>query len=171
MMLFVYLILALVIIAFAVLMTRQSGAERHASVDHRKECGTAILDDSGLDLAERIFDPGDYLWLRDEIGFPQLANELARQRKGLALKWLRCLRSSFNELIRAPHSSELPGGDLRDSAAWAVTFNTLRFQLLLAYAMTVVWLFGPYSRITPSFSWLGPILSRDTHKERYGMGA
>ena len=170
-MLFVYLILAVLIIAFAVLMTRQSNAERHASSDHKKECGSAILDDSGLDLAERIFDPGDYLWLRDEIGFPQLASELARQRKGLALKWLRCLRSSFNELIRASHSSELSAADFRNPAGWALTFNTLRFQLLLAYAMTVVWLFGPYTRIAPSFSWLGPILSRDLHKERYGMNA
>src|SRR5690242_10841415 len=99
MMLFVYLILAILIIAFAVLLTRQSVAGRRAPADSTKECGTAILDDSALDLAERIFDPGDYLWLKDEVGFPQLAAELARQRKGLALKWLRCLRTSYNELV------------------------------------------------------------------------
>jgi hypothetical protein len=167
--LLVYLILAVLIIAFAVLLTRQSSAEKHAFADRTKECGTAILDDSGLDLAERIFDPGDYLWLKDEIGFPQLASELARQRKGLALKWLTCLRSSFNELVRAPPSSELPGGDLHDSAGWVATFNTLRFQLLLAYAMAVVWLFGPYTRIAPTFSLLGAILSSEPRKERHGL--
>jgi len=168
-MLFAYLIFAVLVIALAVVLTRQSSGERPASPDPGKECGVAILDDSGLDLAERIFDPGDYLWLRDEIGFPELARDLSRQRKALALKWLRCLRSSFNELVRAPRSTELPDGDSLDSAGWATTFNTLRFQFLLAYAMTVVWMFGPYTRIAPSFGWLHPILSRTPRKERYGL--
>lgn len=171
MMLLAYLILAFLMIAFAVLLTRQSGTGMGPLSDREKDCTIVLLDDFSLDLAERIFDPGDFRWLHDEIGFPELAHELERQRKALALRWLWCLRTSFNELVRAPVSAGMPVGDDRDSTGWGATFQTLRFQILLAYAMLVVWMFGPYTRIAPSFGWLHPLMTRGAHKERYGLRA
>ncbi|HEV2351415.1 MAG TPA: hypothetical protein VG028_16395 [Terriglobia bacterium] len=171
MMLFGYLTLAVLIIALAILLTRQGNGRMPAFSHREKECGTVLLDDMALDLAERIFDPGDYRWLNDEIGFPALACELSRQRKAMALAWLRCLRASFNELVRAPRSAGIPGGDDGGSTGWAMTFHTLRFQLLLTYAMMVVWMFGPYTRIAPSFGRLRPLLSGGPPKERYGVRA
>jgi hypothetical protein len=171
MMLFAYFMLAVLMIALAVLLVRQSSPGIPPLSDREKEYAIVVLDDSGLDLAERIFDPGDYRWLRDEIGFPGLAHELFRQRKALALRWLGCLRASFNEIVRMPGFAGMPEGDDFDSSGWAATFHTVRFQILLAYAMLVVWMFGPYTRIAPSFGWLRPLISHGAHKERNGLRA
>lgn len=171
MMLFVYFILAVVMIAFAVVLTRQSATgtqRRHAP---EKKCGHALLDDASLNLAERIFDPGDYRWLHDEIGFPELSRELTRQRKAMALMWLRCLRTSFNELVRVPLSAGMPEDDNLHSTGWGMTFQTLRFQFLLSYAILVVSMFGPYTRMAPTFGWLRPLMGRAAHKERHGLRA
>ena len=169
MMLFVYLFLVLAIIVLAVLLTRQSSLAEPSLPAQEPECGNSILEESGLDLAERIFDPGDYRWLKEEIGFPGLARELARQRKVMALMWLRCLRSSFNELIRVPQASGETTGVDSNSTSRATTLQTIRFQLLLSYALAVVWIFGPYTRIAPSFAWLRPITVRGGHRERFGF--
>ena len=61
-----------------------------------------LLDGSGLSLAERLFDSGDYLWLRHEVGYPQLAQALLDWRKQMAIRWLKALRRSFDELVRTP---------------------------------------------------------------------
>ncbi len=116
---------------------------------------TQHLGDAGwLDLSERIFDPSDARWLREELAFPKLANSLTCARKRLAIRWLRALQASFNDLVRRPEpaSSEAP---LANSApSWQMLWLTVRFQFLLSYALLVVRLFGPYHRLIPSFTWI-----------------
>lgn len=164
-----YVAVAVFLLVIAGSLVHQ-GRKRNGEVsEDEKNFNLGFWNDSGLDLAEQIFDPGDYRWLNDELGFPELARELARQRKAMALTWLRCLRTSFNELVRVPRSAEMSRGEDNASTGWAMTLLTLRFQFLLAYAMMVVWVFGPYTRITPSFGWVRPLLSRGTHKEQYGL--
>lgn len=136
-----------------------------------REVNLRFLEHPGLDLADRIFDPADYCWLRDELKFPEQAAVLARQRKEMALSWLRCLRASFNELVRVPRSAGFARDGGSDPSEWVTTFQTLRFQMLMAYARIAVWAFGPYTRIAPSFDFLRPLLSRGTYKHRYGLRA
>lgn len=107
-----------------------------------------------LDLSERIFDPSDARWLREELAFPMLAKSLILGRKRLAIRWLEALQASFDDLVRTPDFA--PSEALKASApgAWRMLWLTLRFKLLVSYALYVVKLFGPYHRLIPSFSWV-----------------
>ncbi|HLY61146.1 MAG TPA: hypothetical protein VKV95_10390 [Terriglobia bacterium] len=164
-----YIAAAALLLASALLLIFRGRNQATLRSDSEREINLRFLENPGLDLAERIFDPADFCWLRDELKFPEQATVLALQRKEMALLWLRCLRASFNELVRIPQSAGTSSENDSESSGWATTFYTLRFQFLLAYAMMVVWLFGPYTRIAPSFNFLRPILSRGTHKQRFGL--
>lgn len=123
-----------------------------------------LLDGSGLSLAERIFDSGDYLWLHNEVGYPQLAQALLDWRKQMAIRWLKALRRSFDELVRTPE----PVSPLENSegapSSWGLLWLTFRFHFLLTYALLVVRLFGPYHRLIPSASWLHSVPAIDRQK-------
>jgi hypothetical protein len=107
-----------------------------------------------LDLSERIFDPSDVRWLDKDLAFPSLARSLRSARKELAIRWLRALKASFNELVRTPDFAldETPGTP--SIGSWQMLWLTVRFQFLLSYALVVVRLFGPYHRLIPSFNWV-----------------
>jgi hypothetical protein len=137
--------------------------------DAETEFDRGLLDESALYLAERIFNPADYRWLRDELGFPHLARILARQRRELAIRWLRGFRSSFNLLVRASQPNEGAESPDSDPAGWSILFQTLRFHFLLIYALLVVRLFGPYHRLVPSFGWLRSPSGLGLGKGRLGV--
>ncbi|MHB8654615.1 MAG: hypothetical protein ACYDA9_12120 [Terriglobia bacterium] len=163
-----YVVIAVLILAIAVMLARQGRHPIDIETESEKEFNHGLLEKSCLDLAERIFDPSDYRWLRDDLCFPQLARVLARHRKEMALRWLRGLRSAFNELVREPHvagenraNDGLPG--------WVMAFHTLRFHAMLSFAMIMVWAFGPYHSIVPSFDWLRGVSGAQYRKDRYGV--
>jgi len=106
-----------------------------------------------LDLSERIFDPSDARWLAEELAFPKLAEELVLERKRMAVRWLETLKESFNEIVRTPAltAGELP--EVNSRGSWHMLWLTLRFQLLVSYALLLVRVFGPYHRLIPSVSW------------------
>jgi hypothetical protein len=165
---FFYGVVAVLALIVAVLLARQSGYQIDAKAEGEREFSRGLLDRSCLDLAERILDPADYRWLRDDLCFPQLARVLAHHRKEMALRWLKGLRSAFNELVREPHAAG--AGDTDDGRpGWAMAFHTLRFHLLLSFAILMVWTFGPYHGIVPSFDWLRAASGAKYRKERYGM--
>ncbi len=110
-----------------------------------------------LELAKQIFDSTDYLWLRDELGFPRLAKALLSSRKRMAICWLKTLRASFNELVRTPDLGPAEGQNDNDPAGWRLSWLAVRFQLLLIYALLVVWIFGPYHRLIPALNWRLPV--------------
>ncbi len=143
-----------------------SDASAHAPAE--RQGPKSILEELWLRLGDQIFDSGDYLWLRDEVSFPDAAELLARQRRELAIKWLRSLEDLFKELARTPGQNAL-GGDAPDARGWPRTstvrdwrlfWSGLRFQFLLNYASIVVLLFGPYHRIVPPLSGLGSVFER-----------
>jgi len=144
-------LLVVAVLILAALLARQ----RRTPSDVEEDCELSRVreDGVGLDLAARIFDPADYYWIRDTIRFPQLAETLLHHRRELALRWLRGLRSSFNELVRSHKFSEV-APDVEDRSSWSTLFLTLRFHLLIAYAQMVVYFFGPYHPIVPSLGWL-----------------
>ncbi len=129
-----------------------SDASAHAPAE--RQGPKSILEERWLRLGDQIFDSGDYLWLRDEVSFPDAAELLARQRRELAIKWLRSLEDLFKELARTP------GADRPGTGAWRLLASTLRLQLLVTYALVVVLLFGPYHRIVPPLDGLSAIFRR-----------
>ena len=163
-----YVALAVFVLALAVILACQRRSPASIEVENQWAPGSGLLDCAVLQIVERIFDPADYRWLQDEIKFPQLAATLARKRKEMALRWLRGLRISFNELVRSPRPDNAVGRD-DDPSDWALLLLTLRFQLLLGYAVLVVRLFGPYHRLVPSFGWLRVVSGVEFRKEPQGI--
>lgn len=152
---FLYSIIALLTIAVVALLLRRSHGHDAPETHSRQEFANGLWESQGLGLAERILDPSDYFWLRDELGFPALAESLRDHRRHLALKWLNAVRSSFSEVVRTPEAAS-PSRTIGDTAdSWQLLGATLRFHLLLSYAIVVVRFFGPYHRLIPSFTWMG----------------
>lgn len=152
---FLYSTIAILIIAIVALLLRPSGDDYAPERNSRQEFANGLWESHGLSLAERILDPADYFWLRDELRFPHLAASLRHHRQHLALQWLNAVRSSFSEMVRTPEapSHSRTGGETPQS--WQLLRLTLRFHLLLGYAILVVRCFGPYHRLIPSFGWMG----------------
>jgi hypothetical protein len=113
----------------------------------------SIDDARWLNLSERIFDPSDARWLKEELAFPTLAEVLTLGRKRLAIRWLEALQSSFEEVVRTPDLTLGEASEASPRGNWQMLWLTLRFKLLISYALIVVKLFGPYHRLIPSFSW------------------
>jgi hypothetical protein len=107
-----------------------------------------------LDLSERIFDPSDARWLREELAFPRLAELLTIERKRLAIAWLEALQESFDALVRTPEVSLMEASESPSPGSWQMLWLTVRFKFLVSYALLVVRFFGPYHRLIPSFSWV-----------------
>jgi hypothetical protein len=163
----IYALIALLIIVLAAFLTRRRHNEGTASGQAGKDYLPSLWDGPSLTLAERIFDSTDYIWLREEIGQPHLAQMLTRSRKRLALRWLRALERSFEELVCVPNP--LPPHDNPDPAfsTWQLLWLTLRIRCLLSYAYLTVWIFGPYHRLVPPLDWVPSLLRSDARKARY----
>jgi hypothetical protein len=153
-----FLLLVLVFLA----RTRPENPDEHPAEKDFTQC---LGDARWLDLSERIFDPSDARWLSEELAFPKLAISLTHARKQLAIRWLKALQASFAELVRRPEpeSSEPPPSD--SAPSWQMLWLTVRFQVLLLYALVVVELFGPYHRLIPSFTWI-PFPEKSTSRIR-----
>ena len=164
-----YVVIALLALAIAAILARQGRDRVGLEAENEKEFNHGLLEKSCLDLAERIFDPADYRWLRDDLHFPQLARVLARHRKEMALQWLRGMRSSFNEVIREPFPVGGTGDSDEGLPGWAMAFHTLRFHATLSFAIVMVWTFGPYHGIIPSFDWLRTASVVGNRKDRFGV--
>jgi hypothetical protein len=162
---FIYIAFALLIMVAVVFLIRR----RRADGIHDAEIPLDEVGDLGegpdLSLAERIFDRTDYLWLRDQVGFAPLADSLLRSRTQMALRWLRAVRSSFDKLVRIP--GELPGKETPARESWTLLRLTLRFHLVVGYAILVVRLLGPYHRLIPSFGWMPSLFARPSAPDSY----
>ncbi len=150
---FAYGAIAVVTILLVVVLARPNRPSPLAEEERALPFVPDVCDVRWLELAKQIFDSADYLWLRDELRFPRLAEALFQSRKSMALCWLRALRASFNELVRTPDfplPEDQPGNS---PAGWRLSWLTVRFQLLVNYALLMVWLFGPYHRLIPALNW------------------
>jgi hypothetical protein len=165
---FIYVLIAGGIIVIVALLLRPSREGGSTGAEIRAEHVRRLSDGPALSAAERIFDPADYLWLRDELGFPSLAESLRRNRQRLALKWLKAVRRSFNEIVRTPEPLSPDGTARGTQEGWQLLRLTLRFHLLLSYAFLVVRFFGPYHRLIPSLRWTQWPASAHPQGEPYG---
>lgn len=155
----IYSILAILTVVLTAVLVRQARGAYTGGIEPETENLRARTDAQSLRLAARIFDPADYLWLRNELGFPQGAELLARHRRAMALEWLRALRGSYLELLRVP---EAPGDGAVtgcEPTSWKLLWLAMRFHMLVAYALFVVRFFGPYHSVVPSLQWVYPRLA------------
>ena len=118
-----------------------------------------------LDLSERIFDPSDARWLAEELAFPKLAKALVLERRRLAIRWLKALQASFDEIVRTPEILPSDPAAADSAGSWRMLWLTVRFKLLVSYALLVVRLFGPYHRLMPSIAWI-PFSRESEHSFR-----
>jgi hypothetical protein len=151
------LIYAAVAIAFLILIVGLTHKPQPLDVDEafsEKGYAPSIGNGNWLDLSERIFDPSDARWLADELAFPKLARALMIGRKRLAIRWLEALQLSFDQLIRTPELRSSDAPQAMAAGSWKLLWLTVRFKLVVSYALLVVKVFGPYHRLIPSFSWV-----------------
>jgi len=161
----VYSILGLLLLVGVAVFIRSS-RQRPEELEERRELDGSVWDTEGLSVAERIFDPRDYCWLRDHAGFPRLAESLRRSRQRMALEWLGAVRRSFDDLLKA---SESPDTDAAGSPVnWNLLRQALRFHFVVGYAYFVVRFFGPYHSLVPSCRWMRPETSGRFGHERLG---
>ncbi len=163
----IYVLTALLIVVLGSFLTRRDQKDEVSDIDFGRGCVEGVWDGPGLSLAERIFDSADYLWLRDEINNPRLARILARSRRQMALRWLKALRKSFDDLVRLPEPISSSGDPGKVPSAWQLLWLTLRFHCLLRYAMMAVRVFGPYHRLVPSLNWMPPLAEPFRRKTSY----
>lgn len=163
----IYALIALLIIVLAAFLTRRRQKEGTTSGEAVNDYLPSLWDGPSLTLAERIFDAADCVWLRQEVGQPHLAQTLTRSRKRLALRWLRALRRSFEELVRVPDPPPPHGNPDPAFSTWQLLWLTLRIRCLLSYAYLTVWIFGPYHRLVPPLDWVPSLLRSDARKAHY----
>jgi hypothetical protein len=161
-------ILALFVLGAVVWLAEGRTTEDPSDAYPLQNLAGRVWNESGLILAERVFDPTDYNWLHDELCFPKAAHLLASHRKRLAIHWLSALRNSFNELIRLPEPATTDGGEAPGNSSWQLLWLTLRFHLILSYAFLVVRIFGPYHRLVPFLGWLNFLKEYGIRKPPYG---
>jgi hypothetical protein len=163
----VYVAIAIVTVIVTLLLVRRTSEGERSSIHDDRSYAQAPWDETSLRVALRLFDSADYLWLRDELGFPDLARSLARSRKHLSLRWFENLKFSFREMVRTPEptASESSNNFFGD---WRLLLLTLRFHFFLTYAVLVTQLFGPYHRLVPSLNWRHFIPEAVLHKTRLG---
>jgi hypothetical protein len=145
---------ALIAIAFLILVLGLFGKTRSQEPDEGmpdNQYAPSIGNGRWLHLSERIFDPSDACWLAEELGFPKLAKALMLGRKRLAIRWLETLQASFDDLVRTPEIIPSEAPEANSPGSWQMLWLTLRFKLLVSYALLLVKLFGPYHRLIPSF--------------------
>jgi hypothetical protein len=148
-----YAIIALLVIILIALLVRAPAADEPTAAEDDYGERFCIQDVGFLNLSHRLFDPSDYLWLRDELHYPRLAQTLARSRKRLALRWLRALKDSFKELVRTPEPNPSAGNAGLPFESGQLLWLTFRFNFLMLYALTVVRAFGPYHCLIPAPDW------------------
>jgi len=154
MIMLIYPSVAIAVLLLALALYRKSRPNEPPDALTERACAPNVKNQSWLNLSERLFDPSDARWLAEELAFPRLADYLTQGRKRLAIQWLEALQTSFDDLVRTPEAIPGEAAEADSSGSWRMLWLTLRFKLLVNYALLMVRMFGPYHLLIPSFSWL-----------------
>jgi len=149
----IYAGITIVFLLVTVALYRKSRPDEPDELLTEKTCASPVRNTRWLDLSERLFDPSDARWLSEELAFPKLAGLLTRGRKRLAIQWLEALQASFDDLVRTPDFTPSDGAAVDSAGNWRLLWLTVRFKVLVSYALLMVKVFGPYHRLIPSFIW------------------
>ena len=150
---FAYAAIGILVILFVARLLREGLAEERVGPTLEQEHLQGLPEQRFLNLSERIFDPADYFWLKHDLRQAGLARALVRARQRLAVQWLGILKASIDELVRVPERAPGKNPATSSPASGQLLWLILRFHFLLAYALVVIRLFGPYHRLVPAFNW------------------
>jgi len=151
---FIYAGLAITFLVLVLCLMRKAQPRDTDEAVEEKAYAPHIGNGRWLDLSERIFDPSDARWLGEELAFPKLEQALMQDRQRLAIRWLEALQASFDELVRTPEIAPSNDPEADSADGWQMLWLTMRFKVLVSYALLVVKVFGPYHRLVPSFAWV-----------------
>lgn len=93
---------------------------------------------------EQLFDAGDYCYL-DRLRLHYVARRLERDRRQVALLWLRLMREDFDKLQQFRRVVMACGASTSTRAEWTLLMNSLSFRLLHGFFAVWIRLFGLYA--------------------------
>ena len=107
-----------------------------------------VWEPASLQIVRRIFDPADYLWLKDTLKAPSLAREMELVRKNLAMRWLSQAEADFRELIRT--FREGPGTEIDHGPVSEMSLlrHSASVHALLILARVSVSMLGPFNSLS-----------------------
>jgi hypothetical protein len=148
-----YAAIGVLFLLLSALIFRQSQIWESTASEADIDPVQGLCDERFLALGLLIFSSTDYNWLRDDLALPHLALSLTQSRRRIALRWLSGLRAAFNCRIVTVHHVSSENGFGKSIPDRYFLWRTVFFYLVWAYAWTVVFVFGPDRRLTPSFDW------------------
>jgi hypothetical protein len=148
-----YLAIGILFLLVSAFVFRQSQNRASTASEAERDHLLCLCDERFLTLGVVIFNSADHNWLRDDLALPHLALSLRHSRRRLALHWLLGLRAAFDSRIVSLHHVSSENGFGRSTPDRHFLWGTVLFYLVWAYAWTVVFVFGPDRRLTPSFDW------------------
>lgn len=95
--------------------------------------------------AERLFDARDYRFLASQARLQEAARQLERDRRQIALRWLKLLREDFDKLERFRRVLVAHGGATDPPAEWKLVANTIAFHFTHRLLTAWIHLFGLYA--------------------------
>jgi hypothetical protein len=148
-----YAAIGILFLFLSALVFRRSQVGGSTAIPPESDHVRGLCDEGFLTLGDRIFDPNDCHWLRDDLALPHLARALSHSRRRLALRWLMALRADFDKRVPTFHNASS-----KDLLRWPAPCGyfvrgTILFYIVWAYAWSVVFIFGPGRRLIPSFDW------------------
>ena len=113
---------------------------------------TQVLSESGADeflvrlpptaLLARCISVDDLIYI-SSLRSPALSHLLFRERRRLALKWLRQTRREAGRLYRLHLRTSAQAADLRPVAELGLLFHFALFLFVYQILVSVVWFYGP----------------------------
>ena len=95
-------------------------------------------------LAERIFAPQDWDYLRSTAA-PEIQRTFLRERKALALTWLRQTRSSLARIMQAHRRAARMHADLQPGQELRLAYQYAIFLSAYSFLYSLVLLRGPFA--------------------------
>lgn len=148
----IYVALGLVVLLLTVLLVGASGRRRSPETRGELYQGPPAWDSDSLQIGKRIFDPTDYVWLKDSLKAPLLAHEMATFRKTLALRWLSQTAHDFRELVHTFRENPGQMSPHRSVGEMNILWQALSFHGLMLFTKISVLLFGPFKTLG-NFGW------------------
>ena len=95
------------------------------------------------ELADRIFDDRDWRFVSSKTG-PDVQNTFLRERRSIALSWLRQTRSQARQLMRFHRTAVRHNVELKASLEMKLAANYLAFLILCGILQALIRMRGPF---------------------------
>jgi hypothetical protein len=128
----------LVLMAVLLYRFKSSGAAQESM----PKPGVPLSVEIPQELVERLFGSDDWNFVRAQ-GSEQLSRLFLRERRELALSWMRGVRERASGLMHSHRMAARASSDLKPLDEMRITVYYLLFELLCQSLVLAVWLRGP----------------------------